>query len=270
VNIDTVNIRSLNNQSLFRRQEEEASGNIKMLKEVIVIGKKIIRDSKNLNGPGEADVTLTAADLDKAGKVTLGMLLEKNLQGFRIGGKLGRTYMVNSMRMRLVIDGVYVESLQPDGLSTYVYYKNFFDYYTAEDIKGVEIMKTGKYQMSYTTRFLDPLAVPWDNVFVEVTTYGGQGPFLKKVPGIYLYKPMAFAAPLGFYAPKYNADAVSNFVDARSTIHWEPNIITDKNGSAIVSFFTADHPGNYTIIIQGSDMSGSVGAAREKLLIKVP
>ncbi len=78
--------------------------------------------------------------------------------------------------------------------------------------------------------------MPWDHVFVEVTTYGGQGPFLKKVPCIYLHEPMAFTTLAKFYAPKYNADTISNFVDTRSTIHWELNINTDKNGKATVSF----------------------------------
>jgi hypothetical protein len=48
----------------------------------------------------------------------------------------------------------------------------------------------------------------------------------------------------------------------RSTIFWDPDIITSKEGHAIVSFYTADTPGRYTILIEGCDMRGGIGSKR--------
>ena len=56
--------------------------------------------------------------------------------------------------------------------------------------------------------------------------------------------------------------------DLRSTIHWEPNIITDANGEATVSFFSADNPGHYTFILEGSDLAGHVGRQTGKIRIR--
>jgi len=69
----------------------------------------------------------------------------------------------------------------------------------------------------------------------RVTTFGGAGPFLKKIPGIYIYKPLTFAPEMQFYSPKYFSKDDHSFIDTRSTIYWSPNIVTDKNGK-ILSF----------------------------------
>jgi hypothetical protein len=238
---------------------------------VFVIGKKIIRDSKNLNGPGESDFAMNAAELEKAGKMSLGELIEKNIEGFHIGGKYERIFMVNSMVFHLVIDGMTVDRFVPEGMSIYDYYKTFFNFYTAEDIKGVELMKSGKYQMSYTREYIqDPLARFYEHVFVEVTTYGGHGPFLKKIPGVYLYRPLPLTLPLQFYSPKYAAESSLNppiGTDTRSTIHWEPNLVTDDNGKAKIFFYAADYPGIYSLVIEGSNMDGLIGTVRKTLTI---
>lgn len=105
-------------------------------------------------------------------------------------------------------------------------------------------MKSSKYAGRYVQSFLWPFDIPFDNAFVEVTTYGGSGPYLKKTPGMYLYKPLPFCPQMQFYSPKYNSKDDSSFVDPRSTIYWTSNIVTDKNRKATLSFYTADHAGS--------------------------
>ena len=53
--------------------------------------------------------------------------------------------------------------------------------------------------------------------------------------------------------------------DIRSIIHWQPDITTDKNGEATVSFYTADNPASYSIIMEGSDLKGSFGTTRTSI-----
>jgi hypothetical protein len=59
-----------------------------------------------------------------------------------------------------------------------------------------------------------------------------------------------------FYAPNYDVKTPDHEKpDLRTTIHWEPNIITDANGNATVSFFNADNI--TTIKINAEGLTGS-------------
>ena len=63
-----------------------------------------------------------------------------------------------------------------------------------------------------------------------------------------------------FYSPKYDNPAANNSsVDYRSTIYWNPTILTDKNGNASFDFFNSDSAGTYKAIIEGIDKDGNIG-----------
>lgn len=109
---------------------------------------------------------------------------------------------------------------------------------------------------------------PFDHTFVEVTTRSGHGPFMKKAVGTYVYRPMPYATPKSFYSPKYKPNSIVDMTDIRSTIYWAPNVVTDQNGKATVSFYTADNPGSYTITIEGSDMQGGIGFKAGTIKVK--
>ena len=47
--------------------------------------------------------------------------------------------------------------------------------------------------------------------------------------------------------------------DLRSTVYWNPDIITDENGKASVEFFNADGSGNYRVVAQGLEPAGKLG-----------
>ncbi|MBB5437574.1 hypothetical protein HDC92_001246 [Pedobacter sp. AK017] len=262
VNMDTGRFLAVKKQFLLNKEVDRITGR-NILKEVAITAKKTIKDSKNLNGPGGADVIVSQQELEKSGKMTLGDLLEKRVVGF--GNRTNKTgmrfYVIKGMLAHLIIDGVDVDFAKPEGMDPYEYFKQYFDYYDAEEIKGIEVMMSGKYQTRYSSRFIyNPMANPFEHAFIEVTTRGGAGPFLKKSTGTYLYKPMAFSLPKKFYMPKYKTAGLVDMTDIRSTIYWEPYIVTDKNGMATVTFYTADNPGSYSLIMEGADMKGGLGA----------
>ena len=67
---------------------------------------------------------------------------------------------------------------------------------------------------------------------------------------MYLYKPSPISYPKEGFAhkPRYAVnDTTKRLPDLRSTIDWEPNIITDADGKATVHFYAADKPSTYTI-----------------------
>jgi hypothetical protein len=220
--------------------------------------------------------------MDKAGKQTLGDLLEKRVKGYHFSGTwspspFGRPfltyYMVKDKKIRFIFDGIdsewfYNGSAQgPEGQERYLFLKTFLDYYAAEDIKGIEVMYSAKYSSAYSGKFL-PLDYGNQIVYVEITTYSGSGPFMKKTPGMYMYKPLPFTLPKQFYRPRYNVKNKPVLPDLRSTIHWEPNIITDTAGKATVSFYSAGKAANYHVIIEGTDLNGQVGQTRKQIQIR--
>lgn len=244
-----------------------------MLEEIVVTATKFIKESRNRNGAGNADYILNEEDMQKAKKKTLYELLGERYPGFRTGVGMAvkdansdttRYILMNSI-VNLIIDGVNIKTI---GASEEMY----MDYLTAEDITGIEILKTPKYAFAYDRRIVEKIrgcrACPPPPIFLEVTTRSGNGAFLKKTPGVYLYKPIPFSFPAEFYRPKYPLNKLEGLPDLRSTIHWEPNIITDKEGKASVSFYSSDLPGQYSIIVEGTDMNGSIGFLRRTIEIK--
>jgi len=69
-----------------------------------------------------------------------------------------------------------------------------------------------------------------------------------------------YTQPRVFYSPKY--DPTRNYSlgsDLRSTIYWNPKILTDKDGKATFDLFNADSKGSYRAIIEGIDGDGNIG-----------
>ncbi|WP_207420598.1 carboxypeptidase-like regulatory domain-containing protein [Desertivirga brevis] len=268
VNVDTIVMERARRQVQFQANVLRTGKNV--LREVVVTAKKVVRDSKNLNGPGEADVIIGEKDLENQGRTTLLQLLEKNVKGFGVRTtKTGdRYFAINGNFLHLIIDGVNTEFFYSGAEPIYEFFKQYFDYYDASEIKGIEVMNSGGYQMRYSSAFLDPMVNPFTQSFLEITTRGGVGPFLKKTTGTFLYKPIAFTLPKKFYSPKYPPNSVSDMTDYRHTVYWAPNIITNQQGEAEISFYTSDNPGRYSIIIEGSDMNGKIGTGRSSITIE--
>lgn len=253
------------------------------LKEVIIKGRSLIPGSKNLNTDGGADQVITENTLAKTAKASLLDVLQAQVKGFRVGilpkGSMHR-YMINSNMVRFIIDGVDLEFFVPfssmsSSMDYLEYYKGQLSYFSAEDIKGIEVMNTPRYNGSYRTHFLDiseilstgPAKI--DFSFVEITTQTGAGPFMRKTPGMYLYKPVYPFISKQFYSPKYSSpDEPLPFPDFRSTVYWNPSIITDDKGEATVTFYTSESRSNYLILTQGTDLNGGIGVNYTPLLIK--
>jgi hypothetical protein len=84
------------------------------------------------------------------------------------------------------------------------------------------------------------------------------------------FSPKGYAAVRTFYLPRYSGprESQTNKVDTRSTIYWNPNIVTDKTGTAAVEFFNADGTGTYRAIIEGIDNDGNIGRQVFKYTVK--
>jgi len=74
------------------------------------------------------------------------------------------------------------------------------------------------------------------------------------------FVPGGYSTARTFYSPKYeNTSANQVGVDFRSTIYWNPLVVTDKAGNASLEFFNSDGPGTYKAVIEGIDKDGNIG-----------
>ena len=74
------------------------------------------------------------------------------------------------------------------------------------------------------------------------------------------FEPGGYAVTKEFYVPKYDTPAGSAVgSDLRSTIYWNPNVVTDKTGTASFEFFNSSGRGSYRAVIEGIDKDGNIG-----------
>jgi uncharacterized protein (DUF2147 family) len=70
-----------------------------------------------------------------------------------------------------------------------------------------------------------------------------------------------------FYKPLYDGKNL-NMVDKRTTIHWEPSVVTDANGMATVTFYNADPKNTIRVVVQGVTEKGTPVAATATYVVK--
>jgi hypothetical protein len=59
-----------------------------------------------------------------------------------------------------------------------------------------------------------------------------------------------------------------NMPDSRNTIYWNPDIPTNNDGSADISFTAPDTPGNYIILLSKISVTGEVSSTKEMIVVK--
>lgn len=83
------------------------------------------------------------------------------------------------------------------------------------------------------------------------------------------FNPKGYYLTREFYSPKYDATKTGALGgDLRTTIYWNPKVITDKNGTATFDFFNADGTGSYKAIIEGIDNNGNIGRTVYKYTVR--
>lgn len=74
------------------------------------------------------------------------------------------------------------------------------------------------------------------------------------------FNPKGFSENRVFYVPRYQGPKTSlQAADNRSTIHWDPVVLTNEKGEATLEYFTADGKGTYRVVVEGIDSNGHIG-----------
>ncbi|MGF1923748.1 MAG: hypothetical protein ACQUHE_06185 [Bacteroidia bacterium] len=84
--------------------------------------------------------------------------------------------------------------------------------------------------------------------------------FLDMIPkkNIITISPMGYSKEREFYSPKYVPNTPITSSDLRTTIYWNPKVVTDATGNFSFEFFNADGRGSYRAVVEGVDKDGNV------------
>lgn len=207
----------------------------------------VIPYSANMNGPGRADYVVTAKDLEN--RHSLITYLGTFGRGLYLKGNelFSKRQLPGGGPVRIFLDGIEIGS-------------DLADMIPVDDIAGVEVMLAPSFAAMYGGGVTDGV--------IELTTKRGpNGRREVNTPGLRTFKPKGFVAERVFYSPKYVEPTFSAIKDLRSTLFWEPNLITNKLGKATVSFYNADS-GRVKIIVQGIDADGRLGYQVHEYAVK--
>lgn len=80
--------------------------------------------------------------------------------------------------------------------------------------------------------------------------------------------PLGYVEERKFYAPKYDTPERRAVNDVRTTVYWNPGVITREDGKAQVEFYNADGKGNYRVVVEGVDNEGNIGRSVYRYVVK--
>ncbi|MGY3053938.1 hypothetical protein ACVWYG_002140 [Pedobacter sp. UYEF25] len=82
------------------------------------------------------------------------------------------------------------------------------------------------------------------------------------------FSPQGYDKARTFYVPRYDVPANLNRNDLRTTVYWNPNVITDAAGTASFEFYNADGKGKYKVVVEGIDDNGNIARGVYRYIVK--
>lgn len=231
-------------KQLYAVQRKYGLGNhVISLQEVVIREKRqALKSSSNLNGPGNADQIIQAKDLRDMNCVNISDCLQGRLLG--VVFRNGVPYSTRDFRpMQLIVDGVYVEA-------------HFLDNLNSNDIQAIEVLRTIGLTAVYGGR-------GGSGVLLVTTKRGGEDddypePIYGR--GITTYYPKGYYKARVFYSPQYDRPKINKqLADLRTTIYWNPDLLTGKDGKTSFTYFNAGSRGTYRVVIEGISNDGHIG-----------
>lgn len=211
------------------------------LTEVNIVEKKVqAPNSSNLNGAGRADFVFTAEMLQNC--ATLSQCLQGRVAGLMF--QMGIPYLSRAggqTPMQIVLDGMNVEA-------------DFLDNIVPSDVESVEVLKSIGNTAIYGSR-------GGGGVLIITTKRGGGSTGSSFAPGIITHVPKGYHPVRQFYSPKFEPGVPDNRPDLRSTVYWNPHVVTDVNGKGNFNYFNTDEVGTYRVVVEGIDMMGHLARA---------
>jgi hypothetical protein len=201
-----------------------------------------VTHSSNLNGPGNADQVLVGDQISQGFGGNIADALIGRLLGVQVIN--GKFISTRGGELKVNLDGI---TIPDDEISTI----------NPIDIQSVEVLRSPMYYGIYGSE-----AGPGG--IILLTSKNGsemKGAYLSRpAPGIITFSPIGYYKAREFYSPQYDDPKTNTAVaNLRTTIYWNPNIVTDKDGNATFEYFNAGSKGTYRVVIEGLDVGGNIG-----------
>ncbi|OEK06664.1 hypothetical protein [Roseivirga misakiensis] len=133
------------------------------------------------------------------------------------------------------------------------------EYTDVQGISATRIQYIGVYKAAGPPGAVYIYTLPPEIYYASIPK--GPSYFTGKLPGYHVGKE--------FYKPIHDGSEEGSFKpDMRNTLHWEPNIVTDKDGKAKLSFYTSDDLTEIAIDIQGVAVDGVSGFGSSSFTVK--
>jgi TonB-dependent Receptor Plug Domain len=222
-----------------------------VLKQVNVKSSKIahgiqLAHSANMNGAGHADFILMG---DKLGPGCVNIL--DCLKG-RIPGVRYQDNVIYSMHTHYELSGAQLPmAIIVDGQ---ISDQSILETIDPNTVYSIEVLQSVAYLTIYGSNAAG-------GALVITTKQGGEfNDTQRSNDGTIYYTYKGFYKAHTFYLPKYSTtEAIANKPDTRSTIYWNPELLTDKDGNASFDFYNADGTGTYRVVVEGIDENGNLG-----------
>ncbi|HZX58425.1 MAG TPA: TonB-dependent receptor, partial [Mucilaginibacter sp.] len=244
---DSLSVYLANSKKSYNEQMKYGQGNHSVgLNEVkIVAWKPKLENSGNLNGPGAADQVLLWKDIHGGcGDIASCLMGRVNKMFIKwdpnkmcyepVAYRNGKEY-----KLKIKVDGVDMEAEMLATLSP-------------QGVESVEVLMSPQYTSVYGSD-------GYNGVLLINMKKGVDAIPLTNIAAI---TPKGYYKAREFYSPEYdNPKTNTQMPDLRTTIYWNPNVVTGKNGKASFEYFNADSKGTYRVIVEGIDGSGKLGRA---------
>jgi hypothetical protein len=250
VRIDNINtivpVSYLDNNE---KQQEELNklglGKGRMIREVKIRDIKLDDkyETQSFAGAGHADQVMHADEIER-----IGGQLSTSLNGRLRGVNFSKGIPYNGGPMLVVVDGAQVNPTDKQG-HIMGFDINLLNSMEVETVEVLRYASAAVYGMN------------GGNGVLIITTRKTRGLTSKDIAsvGILPISVLGYYKAREFYSPKYESAITNTLPDLRSTIYWNPEIQTDKDGNASFTYYNADGKGNYRVVIEGMDEKGNLG-----------
>jgi len=207
------------------------------LGEVTVTAEKKKKESDSNYYSGLADSQITSETLEKYSSMSLLTVLSTIAGVYVMGDQI--SIRGSQGQPMLMIDNIETETTEE------------LSYLTTNDVEEISVFKGASAAI---------FGVRGGNGVIAITLKKGVVSKAGVPISLASIVPLGYQKPNKFYVPKYEIDSVlqDSKPDLRTTIYWNPKLISDSTGMVNFKFYTADKANNYSVIVEGINNDGEI------------
>ncbi len=241
--------------STYLQNSKKQYFNGRTLKEVTVKGVVDVKKPSHLDYPALTGLSMMPDQVIAGDKLMQCAMFLTCLQG----SLFGLTYVDNNLYVRRDYQAGNKTPVQAfvNGMPVDINYLNSLQ---ASEIESVEVfLKDELSGINRTYNTNGVLVVNMKKVEKKKISLKDLQDLLPQ-PSVVTFVPKGYTNSRVFYSPKYDVTkSTMQGLDYRTTIYWNPRVLTDEKGNASFEYYNSDGKGTYRVIAEGIDKDGNIG-----------